>query len=62
MGNAANFNDGVENPDWEVSPDMQRGVDPADLWEAEQLVKEKMYRGYRGFVKKQKTKQQNGDE
>lgn len=62
MGNAANFNDGVENPEWDVAPDMQRGVDPADLWEAEQMVKEKMYRGYRGFVKKQKSKQQNGEE
>ena len=62
MGNAANFNDGLENPEWDVAPDMQRGVDPADLWEAEQIVKEKMYRGYRGFMKKQKANNKDGGE
>lgn len=58
MGNAENFNDGVENPEWFVPYDRLRGVDPADLWNVEQDVKGKMRTGYRGFVKAQKAKQQ----
>lgn len=54
MGNASNFDDGVENPAWDVALDQLRGVDPATLWEHQQMVKERLRDGY---VKKRAAKQ-----
>ena len=40
--NAHSFNDGEVNPSWFMSPELKRGVDPADLWERQLIARDKI--------------------
>lgn len=47
------FFDGETNPSWNVDLMRERGVDIADIWEAEQAAKEKLRSARRDFLKQQ---------
>lgn len=39
------FYDGDDNPSFDILPEMRKGVDPADLWENERVVRRKAKKG-----------------
>lgn len=45
--NAKNFYDGVPNPGWDLAPENARGVDPADLWQAQMSARKKVIAGHK---------------
>lgn len=50
------FFDGDTNPEWNIDLMRQRGVDIADVWEAEQLAREKVRTARKEFLKQSKEK------
>ena len=38
--------DGEQNPSWDIPLDRLRGVDPAEMWEQSQVVKQKAKRAH----------------
>lgn len=50
------FFDGEENPSWNIDLMRQKGVDIADVWEAEQAARQKLRDARANYLKDKKAK------
>lgn len=49
--NALSFIDGVPNPSFDIPIEQRRGIDVADVWQASQNAKKKLYNSHISDVK-----------
>ena len=50
--NCPTMQDGEPNPSWDITLERIRGVDPADLWQAQQDIRRKVKSAHRNDVAK----------